>query len=53
MYHDIPAGGKKNNRGPSFKLGGVVVNVKSVLLAEQDLEPLCVAIPADKSERKT
>ncbi|XP_041371367.1 chromodomain-helicase-DNA-binding protein 1-like isoform X2 [Gigantopelta aegis] len=52
MAEDPSADGKKYNRGPSFKLAGVVVNVNSVLKAEHDLQPLADTIPANKEERK-
>ena len=44
--------GKKSSRGPSFKLSGVTVSVKSVLQAMADLEPLAAVVPVDKEERK-
>ena len=43
---------KKAPRGPTFKLGSVVVNVQSILKAEQDLEYLVKTIPTSKSERR-
>ena len=43
---------KKGHRGPTFKLAGVPVNAKSVMLARAELEPLCEVMPATKDERK-
>ena len=43
---------KKAPRGPTFKLGSVVVNVQSILKAEGELEHLVKAIPTSKSERR-
>ncbi|XP_049815552.1 chromodomain-helicase-DNA-binding protein 1 [Schistocerca nitens] len=43
---------KRRGRGPSFKLGGVSVNAKSVMSCEKELEPLDEVLPADPSERK-
>ncbi|CAH1985372.1 unnamed protein product [Acanthoscelides obtectus] len=43
--------GRKRIRGPSFKLGGVSVNAKTMLACEEELEPLDEVIPADDEER--
>ena len=51
-FPGVVVSGKKSSRGPSFKLSGVTVNVKSVLQAVADLEPLATVIPSDKEERK-
>nr|XP_022330657.1 chromodomain-helicase-DNA-binding protein 1-like isoform X3 [Crassostrea virginica] len=45
-------GGKKNNRGPSFKISSVSVNAQAIIKSGQELEPLAEAIPADSEERK-
>ena len=42
---------KKRVRGPSFKLGGVSVNAKSLMAAEKELEVLDEALPSDAAER--
>ncbi|KAJ8880023.1 hypothetical protein PR048_020645 [Dryococelus australis] len=48
----VPAPGKRGRaRGPSFKLGGVAVNAKSVMACEKELEPLNEVLPADAAER--
>lgn len=44
-------GVKKRNRGPSIKLGGVAVNVKSVLACSEELDVLDDIIPSDEEER--
>ncbi|KAL3289544.1 hypothetical protein HHI36_022961 [Cryptolaemus montrouzieri] len=43
--------GKKRNRGPSFKLGGVSVNAKTMLQCEEELQPLDEVLPSDPQER--
>lgn len=43
---------KKRGRGPSFKIGGVSINAKSVISCEKELAPLDEVLPADPSERK-
>ncbi|XP_050519198.1 chromodomain-helicase-DNA-binding protein 1 [Diabrotica virgifera virgifera] len=45
---DEPKGRK---RGPSFKIGGVSVNAKTMMACEEELEPLDEVIPADPNER--
>ncbi|XP_065334044.1 chromodomain-helicase-DNA-binding protein 1 isoform X2 [Cloeon dipterum] len=42
---------KKRERGPSFKLGGVSVNAKTLIATEKELEPLDEMVPSDSSER--
>ena len=49
--HSGPAQ-KRRGRGPSFKLGGVSVNAKSLLAAEKELEVLDEALPSDPTERQ-
>ncbi|ELU11024.1 hypothetical protein CAPTEDRAFT_167753 [Capitella teleta] len=44
-------GGKKG-RGPSFKLSGVPVNVKSLMQCINDLEPLAASVAQHKEEGK-
>ncbi|KAG5873587.1 hypothetical protein JTB14_032888 [Gonioctena quinquepunctata] len=44
--------GRKRARGPSFKLGGVSVNAKTMLACEEELEPLDEIMPLDPEERK-
>lgn len=44
-------GGKKRMRGPSFKLGGVSVNAKTMMACEEELEPLDEVLPQDPEER--
>lgn len=51
-YILISLGGKKGNRGPSFKISSVSVNAQAIVKAGQELEPLAAAIPADADERK-
>lgn len=46
-----PALKKQRDRGPSFKLGGVSVNAKSLLATEKELEPLDEVLPADNEQR--
>jgi len=43
---------KRRGRGPSFKLGGVSVNAKSVMASEKELEVLDEALPSDPAERR-
>ncbi|XP_045481869.1 chromodomain-helicase-DNA-binding protein 1 [Harmonia axyridis] len=43
--------GKKRNRGPSFKLGGVSINAKTMLQCEEELQPLDEVLPSDPQER--
>jgi len=43
---------KRRGRGPSFKLGGVSVNAKSVMAAEKELEVLDEALPSEPFERR-
>ncbi|CAG9816539.1 unnamed protein product [Phaedon cochleariae] len=44
--------GRKRLRGPSFKLGGVSVNAKTMLACEEELEPLDEVIPSNPEDRK-
>lgn len=48
----ICIGGKKGNRGPSFKISSVSVNAQAIVKAGQELEPLAAAIPTEKEEKK-
>jgi len=43
--------GRKVNRGPTFKLGGVPVQAKPIAQAMEDLEPLYLTLHEDKDER--
>lgn len=43
--------GRKRIRGPSFKLGGVSVNAKTMMACVEELEPLEEAIPEGNEER--
>lgn len=43
--------GRKRMRGPSFKLGGVSVNAKTMMTCEEELEPLDEVLPTDVEER--
>ncbi|KAJ8923662.1 hypothetical protein NQ315_010242 [Exocentrus adspersus] len=43
--------GRKRLRGPSFKLGGVSVNAKTIMACEEELKPLDEVMPADPEER--
>lgn len=43
--------GRKRGRGPTFKIGGVMVNAKSFSAAVKELEPLDQAIPLDPEQR--
>jgi hypothetical protein len=45
------SGQKKRERGPSFKLGGVSVNAKTLIAAEKEMEPLDEILPSDTHER--
>ena len=42
---------KIGTRGPTFKLGGVVVNTKSIATALDDLSALDVIIPSSNEDR--
>ncbi|XP_066248842.1 chromodomain-helicase-DNA-binding protein 1 isoform X1 [Euwallacea similis] len=42
---------KKRLRGPSFKLGGVSVNAKTMMQCEEELAPLDEILPANEEER--
>lgn len=39
-------------RGPTFKIGGVSVNAKTIQACESELEPLDAVLPSDPEERK-
>lgn len=43
--------GRKRGRGPTFKVGGVMVNAKSFSAAVKELEPLEQALPSDLEQR--
>lgn len=43
--------GKKRMRGPSFKLGGVSVNAKTMMACEDELAPLDDVVPSNQDER--
>lgn len=43
--------GRKRIRGPSFKLGGVSVNAKTMMACEEELEPLDEVLPENPEER--
>lgn len=43
--------GRKRMRGPSFKLGGVSVNAKTMMACEEELQPLDDVLPANPEER--
>ncbi|XP_011692493.1 PREDICTED: chromodomain-helicase-DNA-binding protein 1 isoform X2 [Wasmannia auropunctata] len=43
--------GRKRGRGPTFKIGGVMVNAKSFSAAVKELEPLEQALPSDPDQR--
>lgn len=45
------SGKQRKNRGPSFKIGAVAVNAKTLLACEKDLEPLDKVLPASSEER--
>lgn len=42
---------RKRMRAPSFKLGGVSVNAKTMIACEEELEPLDEVLPSDLEER--
>ncbi|KRT86668.1 helicase [Oryctes borbonicus] len=42
---------RKRIRGPSFKLGGVSVNAKTMMACEEELDPLDEVLPANPEER--
>ncbi|KAJ8678357.1 hypothetical protein QAD02_014144, partial [Eretmocerus hayati] len=48
---EIDGNAPKRRRGPTFKLGGVMVNAKSFSAALAELEPLDRAIPSNPDER--
>ncbi|XP_048736383.2 chromodomain-helicase-DNA-binding protein 1-like isoform X3 [Ostrea edulis] len=52
MESETNEGGKKGNRGPSFKMSSVSVNAQAIVKAGQELEPLAAAIPTEKEEKK-
>ena len=43
---------KHRLRGPSFKIGRVSLNAKTLLATLKELEPLDEALPSDVGERK-
>ena len=43
--------GRKRGKGPTFKVGGVMVNAKSLSAATKELEPLDQALPTDPEQR--
>ncbi|XP_033342117.2 chromodomain-helicase-DNA-binding protein 1 isoform X1 [Megalopta genalis] len=43
--------GRKRGRGPTFKIGGVMVNAKSFSAAVKELEPLEQVLPSDSEQR--
>lgn len=43
---------KKGGRGPSFKLGGVSINAKTMMQCEEELLPLDEILPSDEYERR-
>ncbi|XP_036148623.1 chromodomain-helicase-DNA-binding protein 1 isoform X3 [Monomorium pharaonis] len=43
--------GRKRGRGPTFKIGNVMVNAKSFSAAVKELEPLEQALPSDPEQR--
>ena len=43
--------GRKRGRGPTFKLGGVMVNAKSFSAALKELEPLDQVMPPGPEQR--
>lgn len=43
--------GRKRGRGPTFKIGGVMVNAKSFSTAVKELEPLEQALPSESEQR--
>lgn len=48
---DEKGAARKRRRGPTFKLGAVMVNAKSFSAAVSELEPLDQAIPKDLEQR--
>ncbi|TGZ51023.1 Chromodomain-helicase-DNA-binding protein 1 [Temnothorax longispinosus] len=48
---DSKGKGRKRRRGPTFKMGGVMVNAKSFSAAVKELEPLEQALPSDPEQR--
>ncbi|UYV68281.1 CHD1 [Cordylochernes scorpioides] len=48
---EVPAITMKK-RGPSFKLAGVLVNVRSVLAAQAELQPLDAILPLDPEQKE-
>lgn len=44
--------GRRKGRGPSFKLGGVSVNAKTMMACEEELAALDEVLPANGDERK-
>lgn len=52
--NNVDEGGKnvrKRIRGPSFKLGGVSVNAKTMMACEEELQPLDEVLPSNQEER--
>ncbi|KAL1493434.1 hypothetical protein ABEB36_011490 [Hypothenemus hampei] len=49
--NDAAGEGKKRLRGPSFKLGGVSVNAKTMMQCEEELAPLDELLPSNEEER--
>lgn len=49
---ETTATGRRKGRGPSFKLGGVSVNAKTMMTCEEELAPLDEVLPANAEERK-
>uniref|UniRef100_A0A8C6J672 DNA helicase n=1 Tax=Melopsittacus undulatus TaxID=13146 RepID=A0A8C6J672_MELUD len=52
VWAEFPAGGPGKRRGPTMKISGVQVNVKSIIQHEEEFEMLHKSIPADPEERK-
>uniref|UniRef100_A0A8B9ITM5 DNA helicase n=1 Tax=Amazona collaria TaxID=241587 RepID=A0A8B9ITM5_9PSIT len=52
VWAGFPAGGPGKRRGPTMKISGVQVNVKSIIQHEEEFEMLHKSIPADPEERK-
>jgi chromodomain-helicase-DNA-binding protein 1 len=48
---DDSSRGRKRMRGPSFKLGGVSVNAKTMMACEEELQPLDEVLPSNPEER--
>ncbi|KAJ3639673.1 hypothetical protein Zmor_003017 [Zophobas morio] len=48
---DETSRGRKRMRGPSFKLGGVSVNAKTMMACEEELQPLDEVLPSNPDER--